>query len=115
MKEFFEFNPGVQSRFTNNFTFEDYTPRQMLDIATIVSDKNGYKLDEGAVQVLLEMFTQLYQNRTLNFGNARTVKNVLIKAIGNQEERILALNNLSDEDLITINYDDVNKINIDEI
>ncbi len=115
MKNFLESNPGMQSRFPNLFTFEDYNPRQMLEIALVISEKNGYKLDEGAWQLLLEIFTKLYEKRDKNFGNARTVKNILYKAISNQEERILTLIDPSDDDLISITLNDVEKIELNDI
>jgi SpoVK/Ycf46/Vps4 family AAA+-type ATPase/tetratricopeptide (TPR) repeat protein len=109
MNEFIRANPALQSRFTNSFIFEDFTPRQMLEIALEISDKNGYKLDEGAWQLLHEIFTELYHKRDINFGNARTVRNILYKAISSQEERILKINNPSNEDLCTIMFEDVGK------
>jgi len=115
MQEFVESNPGLQSRFTNYLSFEDYSPRQMLEIALVISSKNGYQLDEGAWQLFLDTFSKLYKEKDKNFGNARTVRNILYKAISNQEERILTLVNLSDEDLTTITYDDVQKINYSEL
>ncbi|MGD8782361.1 MAG: AAA family ATPase [Ignavibacteria bacterium] len=111
MKRFLVSNPGLTSRFTNHFKFEDYTPREMLEITHIMSKSNGYKLDEGALQLLLEIFNDLYDNRDKNFGNARTTKNILMKAISNQEERISGMYDLSDEDLMTIIYEDVEKVN----
>ena len=114
MKEFIQFNPGLQSRFTNFFNFDDYTPRQMLEIALVISTKAGYDLDEGAWQLLLEIFTGLYKERDNSFGNARTVRNILYKAISNQEERILTLNNPTNEELSTIAFEDVEKINYSE-
>ena len=110
MKEFLDSNPGIKSRFTNLFLFEDYTPRQMLEIGLDISNKNGYKLDEGAWQLLLEIFENLYNKRDKNFGNARTVRNILFKAISNQEERILTISNPDIEHLTTIIYEDVKKI-----
>lgn len=110
MQTFLDTNPGLQSRFTNYFMFEDYNPRQMLEIASVNAEKNGYKLDEGAVQILFEHFTKLYSKRDSNFGNARTVRNVFYKAIANQEERVSTLLNPTDEDLITITYQDVSQI-----
>lgn len=110
MQGFIDSNPGLHSRFTNFFTFEDYTPRQLLHIASEISAKNGYQLDEGALQYMLEIFTGLYNNRDKNFGNARTAKNILYQSISSQEERIAKLYNCSDEDLITITIDDVAKI-----
>jgi len=115
MKDFIDSNPGMLSRFTNFFSFEDFTQRQMLEIANIISLKNGYKLDEGAWQLLLDIFTNLYTNRDKNFGNARTVRNILYKAISNQEERILSLVEPTDDDLCTITFEDVAKIQLAEL
>lgn len=110
MKEFLDSNPGIKSRFTNLFLFEDYTPRQMLEIGLDISNKNGYKLDEGAWQLLLEIFENLYNKRDNNFGNARTVRNILFKAISNQEERILTITDPNIDHLTTIVFEDVKKI-----
>ncbi len=115
MKEFLESNPGIQSRFTNTFMFEDYPPRQMLEIGLDISNKNGYKLDEGAWQLLLEIFTDLYNKRDKSFGNARTVRNILFKAISNQEERILTIAEPEIEHLTTITFEDVKKIELSEL
>jgi SpoVK/Ycf46/Vps4 family AAA+-type ATPase len=110
MKEFIGSNPGLRSRFTNIFLFEDFNPRQMLEIALDISNTNGYKLDEGAWQLLHGIFTELYKKRDISFGNARTVRNILYNAISNQEERILAISDPSNEELCTISYEDVQKI-----
>jgi len=114
MKEFINSNPGLKSRFTNYFKFEDYTPRQLLEVALVISEKNGYQLDEGAWQLLLDKLTTLYNKRDKNFGNARTVKNILYKAISNQEERILTISNPNNKDLTTIAFEDFGKINLNE-
>jgi len=110
MKRFLDTNPGLQSRFSNYFLFEDYTPRQMLEISDQISNSSGYKLDEGALQLLLEMYTNLYEARDKNFGNARTARNILYKAISNQEERITNMYNLDDNALMTITFEDVEKV-----
>jgi SpoVK/Ycf46/Vps4 family AAA+-type ATPase/tetratricopeptide (TPR) repeat protein len=110
MKEFLDSNPGLKLRFPNIFTFEDFIPRQLIEIANTISEKSGYKLDEGAWQLLLEIFTKLFDERNNNFGNIKTVKNILYKAISNQEERILSLFEPDDNDLTTITYEDVKNI-----
>jgi SpoVK/Ycf46/Vps4 family AAA+-type ATPase/tetratricopeptide (TPR) repeat protein len=110
MNIFLNSNPGLQSRFTNYFNFEDYTPRQLLDIAADIATKNGYRLDEGGLQFLFEIFINLYSKRSRSFGNARTAKSILYEAISNQEERIANMYDCSDEDLTTIILEDVEKI-----
>lgn len=112
MRNFLDSNPGLQSRFTNFFMFEDYTPDEMINITKVLAEKSGYKLDETAVDHLQGVFKEIYDHRDSNFGNARTVRNVLYKAIGNQEERILTLSNLSDEDLVKITMEDVQNLEI---
>ncbi|MFH1197577.1 MAG: AAA family ATPase [bacterium] len=110
MKYFIDGNPGLKSRFTNFFLYDDYNSRQLLEIAVGIADVNGYKLDEGALQQLLELFDRLYNNRDKNFGNARTAKNILYKAISNQEERIAKNYDHSDEDLNTLIFEDFENI-----
>ncbi|MFC2085445.1 AAA family ATPase, partial [Bacteroidota bacterium] len=115
MKNFLESNPGLQSRFPNILNFIDYKPRQLLEISADVADEHGYNFDEGALQLLLELFTHLYDNRDKNFGNARMAKNVLYKAISFQEDRISSLYDYNDKDLMTISYEDVAKISNDNL
>jgi SpoVK/Ycf46/Vps4 family AAA+-type ATPase len=115
MKELMDSNPILQTRFPNYFSFEDYTPRQMLEIALVITQKNGYQLDEGAWQRLLDIFTELYHKKDKSFGNAKTVKNILYKAISNQEERILSINEPADEDLVTVVFEDVDRIELGEL
>ncbi len=110
MKKFLDSNPGLDSRFPNKFFFEDYSPRELLEIAWNIAEENGYVLDEGALQLLLEIFDYLYERRDKNFGNARTARNILYDAISNQEERLADAVNLSKEDLMTIKYEDVEKL-----
>ncbi len=110
MKQFLDNNPVIQSYFPNSFLFDDYQPRELLEIALDMSSKNGYILDEGAWQLFLEICTEIYNNRGNNFSNARVVRSLLYKAISNQEERILNLPEVKDDDLVTITLEDVSKI-----
>jgi Cdc6-like AAA superfamily ATPase len=115
MKAFLDSNPGLNSRFNDAFTFEDYKPRQLLDIAHSIAEESGYKLDEGALQIFLDVFKDLYSKRDNKFGNARTARNILYKAISIQEERISSMYDYEDADLITIMYEDVADIKLEEI
>jgi SpoVK/Ycf46/Vps4 family AAA+-type ATPase len=110
MNHFLDSNLGLQSRFANNFIFDDYNSRQMLEIAVTIALENGYRLDEGALQYMLDIFTKLYDNRDKNFGNARTARQILYESISNQEERIAGIYNCSDNDLTTITIEDVERI-----
>ncbi|MDP4114678.1 MAG: AAA family ATPase [Bacteroidota bacterium] len=113
LKELSEDFPHLLSIFPNQFYFEDYTPRELLEIALTISSKLGYKLDEGAWQLLLELLSHLYSKKQ-SYRNAKFVKEILYQAIANQEERLLSLNEPDNEQLSTIIYEDIYSININE-
>ncbi len=96
--------------FSNEFIFDDYTPREMLEIAFGFTQQYGYKLDEGAWQLLLEIFSNVYEKRDVNFLNTKAIFELLFKAIKQQEDRLSKLSNVSDTELTTISYDDIKNI-----
>ncbi len=100
----------LKNYFPNVFHFEDYTPRQLLAIAATIAEKNGYILDEGALQELMDIFNDIYISRKDDFENGTFAKNILYKAITNQEERIFSVYEKEDVDLKTITLEDVQKI-----
>lgn len=112
-KKIIESSGTLNSYFTNQFIFEDYNPRELLEILNILAENNGYHLDEGALQLTLEIFSNLYNKRDEYFSNAHLANKLLYKSISIQEERISNYNFLSNEELMMINYDDIAKIDID--
>ena len=107
MKIFVDSNPGLASRFTNTFHFADYNPDQLTEIAMSMAKSSGYEFDESGLNALIARFTELYDNRDGNFGNARTARNVLLEVISNQESRLSLMINPSDDDLRKLNEQDV--------
>ncbi|MCX6167975.1 MAG: AAA family ATPase [Ignavibacteriales bacterium] len=112
MKSVLKSNPGLSAYFPNVFNFDDYSPMQLLCIAADIAEKNGYALDEGALQELLDRFEQLVEKHEKNFDNGNLAKNILYSAITNQEERIFNIFEQDDVDLKTITLEDVQKIKI---
>ncbi|MFA7228270.1 MAG: AAA family ATPase, partial [Melioribacteraceae bacterium] len=112
MKKILKLNPGLSSYFPNTFLFEDYSPMQLLSIAADIAEKNGYALDEGALQELLDIFQNLSLKKETGSQNGNLAKNILYSAITNQEERIFNIFEQDDVDLRTITLDDVQKIKI---
>lgn len=115
MKEIVESNQEIRQSFNSYYYFEDLSPRELLEITNLIAKENGYNLDEGALQSALEIFNCLYSERKANFTNARLAKKLLYTAIGNQEERIAGFSEFSDDELMTINFEDVSKISPDLI
>ncbi len=105
-------NSDFKILFPNIFEFEDYTPRQLLENMNIEAIKNGYQLDEGALQLSLDMFESIYKKRSKDFKNSYIVREILFKAITNQEERLAGKTNLSNQELTTLTFEDFEKISI---
>lgn len=101
--------PDLKTFFTNTFLFNNYTPREMLEIALNFTQQYGYQLDEGAWQLLLDIFNELYSLNPEK-GNIKTVLDLIYKAITNQEARLSKKENISDEDLVTITIEDIAKL-----
>jgi len=104
--------PVLSNQFPNVFYFEPYTTRQLLEIALNICQKNNYLLDEGAWQQMLELIIELKKETRKNFYNARTIKELINKAISYQEDRILAIKNINESDLMTITYEDLTALRL---
>ncbi len=80
MEHFIESNPGLKSRFSHYFHFDDYLPEEMLAIAELASNKKGLILTERAKSFLEEILVEAYRNRDKSFGNARYVNSLIDEA-----------------------------------
>lgn len=107
MLNFIESNPGLKSRFTRYITFEDYTPEQLITIFMRLSKDEGYYLSKEATTKLNIGLTELYDNRGVDFGNARTVRTIFEKSRESQAQRVFR-DKEADLNLISeIDIDDV--------
>lgn len=106
MNNFLESNPGVRSRFSRYIHFEDYSSEELLDILKVMCNNADYLLTDAALQQAYSMFCDIYKIRDKSFGNARAVRNIFEKAISNQANRIVLLNNQTVRDLSTLDIMD---------
>ncbi|MCC3646072.1 MULTISPECIES: AAA family ATPase [Cytobacillus] len=81
MRQFLDSNPGLRSRFpeSNFIALPDYSNMELLQIAEKLSADNDYVLTEGAKQELGKRIEKERVDDT--FGNARTVRNIVLDAI----------------------------------
>lgn len=115
MKTFIESNPGLKSRFKYFFDFPDYLPQELKDIAAYACQEKELILTEGARNKLYELIVEEYRNRSISFGNARYVYDIIEKAKINLGLRIMAKSanqKLSKSELMTINEKDIENIGI---
>jgi len=109
MSRFISSNPGLESRFTRYFTFEDYTPKELLSIYQKLCTSHSYRLYPGVEKALLAKFLDLYNCRDSNFGNGRLVRNIFEKSIEKQATRLATLDKIDEKALTTITSKDIVK------
>ena len=106
MDDFLHSNPGLESRFNKHLFFEDYNPQELFDIFVSMEEKSSLKLDKKAEKFLKGHFEDAYNCRGENFANGRYVRNIFEKALSNQADRLVNMEDISDDDLNTLVIDD---------
>lgn len=81
MRQFLDTNPGLRSRFpiSNLIHLNDYSNEELLHIAEKMASDNDYVLSEDAKLALHDSIERERVDDT--FGNARTVRNLVLDAI----------------------------------
>lgn len=110
MQVFLDSNPGLKSRFSNYFHFDDYLPEELQQISLQAAKQRSVKLTDPGVNYLYDQLTEAYRNRDKSFGNARYAHSVIDEAKMNLGLRLMKrsdLRELNDEVLSTIELEDL--------
>lgn len=108
MKQLLESNEGIESRFPNVFTFEDYTPNELLEIGKLMIRRQGFALTAGAEDRMRRIIEDEASRPSPHFGNGRFVSNLLQNEIlASLGKRTATLPSPTPEDLSTILPEDV--------
>ncbi|MEO7306519.1 MAG: AAA family ATPase [Ferruginibacter sp.] len=110
---FLNSNPGLKSRFSQRFHFDDYMPAELMQIANVALQKEQATLSAEATHELDKRLTNLYRNRDKNFGNGRLVFGIVDEAKRYMGVRLLKkdnLDNLTPEELSKIELEDLVKV-----
>ena len=115
MLQFLQMNKGLKSRFDETIYFDDYNVDELLQIFVNMASKKEFRLDDEALAAARELFEKAYAQRDENFGNARTVRKALDRAIKNLSSRTAYDDSLSEEELLTFTADDIKNIELEDI
>ncbi len=88
LDELIRTNPGLRSRFTHHFTFDDFCPADLGRVFELLAGRLHYSFGTDVRARLLQGFTWAYRNRDEHFGNGRYARNVLERAIRRMANRI---------------------------
>jgi hypothetical protein len=110
MENFLQTNPGLRSRFPIHIDFPDYTQQELLAIAEQLCARRQYQLTVPTRLALLKLLTPPAGRSEENFGNARTVRNLIEKALRRQAVRLVAKTSLTREELMAIEPSDLPEV-----
>src|SRR2546429_118827 len=79
MRAFLESNPGLQSRFSREISFPDYSTDELVAITEKFAADSEYKLDPGATEAVRRILDSA--KRGERFGNARFARTLFEQAL----------------------------------
>jgi len=119
---FLDTNEGLRSRFTRSIDFPSYSPRELVEIATLMAAKRDSVFEPAALTHMESLFGQLaaattpdangVDRRNLDIaGNGRFVRNLVERS---EEEREYRLDHsdaedFTDDELMTVTDEDTTK------
>jgi len=87
MDNFIKSNPGLSSRFDKTLRFNDYSVDELIAIAEGMFAEKSYKLNKVAQLDLKKYISELHLRRDKNFGNARTIRQMVLEIVKHQNLR----------------------------
>ncbi len=106
MREFVRSNPGLESRFTRFFPFEDFGPEDLHRILERLCDDAHYKLGVPAAVFARSLLNRMHAERAPTFANGRAVRNLFEQAVAQHANRLAAVKHPSDQLLMTLDEED---------
>jgi len=107
METFLQANPGLRSRFPIHIDFPDYSIGDLLAIADLMVQKRQYKLTPAAKEAITAQLRGKAAVQTVNFGNARVVRNLVEKAIRRQAVRLVRKKYVTRDELMLLEREDI--------
>jgi stage V sporulation protein K len=106
MRRFLESNPGLQSRFSREITFPDYTTGELVAISQKFAADAEYRFDEPALETLRTVLDNA--KRGERFGNARFARTLFEQALNAQALRLQSrLDEIGPDELSSLTSEDV--------
>lgn len=108
MERMLNSNPGIKSRVSDVFTFNDYDVDTLMQIAEIFCTENSYILSDEAKKMLRNSIAFEYEHKDKHFGNGRYVNKLMETIINtNMATRLGQIEEPTKEELMTIEGVDI--------
>jgi probable Rubsico expression protein CbbX len=111
MDDFFNSNPGMQSRVAHHIEFPDFTVDELMRIGDLMLEQRAYRFSPEARQVFREYIER--RRRSPRFAHARSIRNAIDRARLRQASRLFESDAaLGRDELITIEAEDLLKSSV---
>lgn len=88
MRQFFDSNPGLRSRFNTFIEFDDYNADELIQIIKSMCVKEDYSLTEKSAMVLGQLISEAVEGKEKDFANGRFVRNIFETVLMNHARRV---------------------------
>ena len=111
MTEFFLANPGMGSRIAHHIHFPDYKPDELMQIASMMIEKQGYEFSEEAEEAMYDYIVRRVDQP--RFAHGRSIRNAIERGRMRQAMRLFDADRpLGREELITIEAEDIRRSSV---
>jgi stage V sporulation protein K len=107
MDWFLRQNPGLPSRFPIQLKFDDYSAKELLEIARQMVKERDYRFSPEAEETFRQFLKKECESGRPHFSNARMVRNTVERAIRLQAMRLFGKRSWSREELMRIEPEDL--------
>ena len=91
MKQFFDSNPGLSSRFNTFIKFPDYKEEELYSIFVQMCNRDDYILGADAASALTDIFHSSLEEEQSQFSNGRFVRNLYENAVMRHAQRVVKI------------------------
>jgi SpoVK/Ycf46/Vps4 family AAA+-type ATPase len=88
MRKFIASNPGLESRFSRFWHFEDYNPATLMLIFQDLCRQFDYRLSDDGEEAARREIGERYTRRSATFGNGREIRNLFEATVELQANRL---------------------------
>lgn len=103
MRKLVASNPGIESRIKRYLYFEDYNVNELQQIFISLAGKEGFTVSAEMMNLFVDRI--IYESKQPNFGNARTVRNIIDKIIDRHATNLIDGVNSPEQKYILTEFD----------
>ena len=91
MNEWMSTNQGLSSRFTHHIHIDDYNVGELYELFCLYAKKENLTLTKDASDIAEQFIQQIWQNRSTDFANGRTIRKFFDAVVRKKNSRVIAL------------------------